>query len=262
MTKKKKPTSGFISLHRSINENTVVCKNPTAFYIWVKCLLRANFKNTTFYLGKKKISLKKGQFLISYPKFSDEIGVSQTTLYDWILIFEKERMIERKSYSKYTVISILNYSYYQQVRKVFRKMAGKQTGKQKESKKKQYNNDNKDNILPKGNTKAVALVAGDGLKQNKSNKHVSLILEEFERLYGFPPTDKYPRRPAWNIVRKFNSFLKKTGRPQTDVKISEGIKKYFTWVGMEDWSDKVQTLDVLRRKLDIFFSKIKESNDN
>ena len=134
--KKNLPSNEYILIHRNINENLVVCKNPTAFYIWVKCLLRANFKDTIFYLGKKKIKLKRGQFLISYPKFSKEISISQTTLYDWISIFQKERMLERKSYSKYTVISILNYNRYQQGRKVVRKMAGKVTGKQSESKKK------------------------------------------------------------------------------------------------------------------------------
>lgn len=90
------------------------------------------------------------------------------------------------------------------------------------------------------------------------NESVNLILKSFKDLYGFNPTDKYPRRVAHNLDQQLSTLLKTRGKdPKNGIK-EKAIADYFKWVSRQDWADKIQNLDTIRRKLSIFEAELPE----
>lgn len=78
--------------------------------LFIHCLLKANYKDKEW----KGITIKRGSFVTSLPKLSEETGltVQQTrTSLDKLILTNN---ITNKSYTKYRVISIVNYESYQE----------------------------------------------------------------------------------------------------------------------------------------------------
>nr|DAI13171.1 MAG TPA: replisome organizer [Caudoviricetes sp.] len=78
--------------------------------LFIHCLLKANWKDGKF----EGIDIPRGSFVTSLPKLSKETGLSiqqtRTSLSKLILT----NNITNKSYTKYRVISIINYEAYQE----------------------------------------------------------------------------------------------------------------------------------------------------
>ena len=112
--------------------------------IWINCLLRANHKANSIFMGKKKITLQPGQFITSYPKFGEEVGFAQSTVFYWFGLLEVERMIERSSRGSFTIVTVKNWERYQEVeRKVEREKKGHRKVAKTDNNDKNENKENK-----------------------------------------------------------------------------------------------------------------------
>ena len=118
-------SKGFIVLSRCFDDYKY-WQSPIAISLWVKILLKANWKDGWF-MGVK---IPRGSFATSIKNLSEEIGVSHNTITKWLKIFEKEKQISLKSTNKFTVISVVNYALFQDFEIDTGKQSGKQTGKQ------------------------------------------------------------------------------------------------------------------------------------
>jgi hypothetical protein len=122
-----------------------------------------------------------------------------------------------------------------------------------------YENDNKIN-----NNKTNIFLSNDknGLTTKKQfgNGEVNLILEKFKQLKGFYPTDKDPRRRAWNIVQQINTFLKKNPIliEKYGFTFEKMIDKFFNILKSKDYWDYIENLDTCRRKLNVFFGALEK----
>jgi hypothetical protein len=103
---------GWIKLHRKSIES-IVFGNEKCWKIWCWCLLRAGHKDNTFLLGREKINIKTGQFVMGLKKTSEEINLAVSTIHYWLKFLEDEGMVELKKTNKYTIITILNWGKYQ-----------------------------------------------------------------------------------------------------------------------------------------------------
>ena len=168
--------NGWVKLHRKIKDN-LVWTNDKALKIFINCLFRANFEDKTIFVGRKKVKLKAGQFVTSYPKFAQEVGYSQSTAYYWLELLELERMIERLPKGSYTIITVLNYDRYQGIeRKVERLKKGQRKVKETEKKdKKEKKDKNKRESTPKKPNKKNRDILN-------SSEFVSLMQKEFPAL--------------------------------------------------------------------------------
>lgn len=102
-------SQGFVIMWRSIMD-TAIWSNPKLLKVYQWCFFRANYKPLEKYKGFKKLNLTPGQFITSYPHAAGELNMSQGTVYNYINLLKAERIIERSSYNKYTVITILNWN--------------------------------------------------------------------------------------------------------------------------------------------------------
>ncbi|MDA1477297.1 replication protein [Bacillus sp. CLL-7-23] len=113
--------SGWIKLHRKIKENPIFA-NSDMFKLWALCLIKATHKEHDQLVGNQMVKLLPGEFLTGRHELASEFNegvkpsekVSSSTVWRYIRNFEKWQMLNIKSGNKFSVISITNWSEYQQ----------------------------------------------------------------------------------------------------------------------------------------------------
>lgn len=172
---------GFISLHRSLREWQWYSK-PNMVAVWIELLLTANFKDN-YYDGKL---IKKGQIIFGRKKFADRIGLSEQQIRTCINRLKSTNEITIETTNKYSVITIVNWAYYQsffidsnqQNNQVYNQQS---TSKQPTSNQQvtnnqpHYNKDNKANKVNKDNN------IPSNLDSSINTKTADLIAKEFKR---------------------------------------------------------------------------------
>ena len=103
---------GWIKLHRKLLENPI-SRNPAWFSVWVHILLLASHDESSFIWNSKKTILHSGQFLTGRKKLAHECGVSEGLVEKILNYLESEQQIRQQKTTKYRIITILNWSKYQ-----------------------------------------------------------------------------------------------------------------------------------------------------
>jgi len=112
---------GWISIHRKIMENPV-WQDPKLLKLWMLCLLEASHKEHEQLVGRQVVKLLPGQFVTGRfalarvynegAKKSDV--VPESTLWRWLKWFEEINLVNIKSTTKFSVVTINNWDKYQQ----------------------------------------------------------------------------------------------------------------------------------------------------
>jgi len=113
---------GWIKLHRKIIDSDVFA-DPMLFKLWCLCLLKANHKESHYKIDgvNMPVKMSPGQFITGryelhkefYPRKRKK-NKSAITLWRKLQILENMDILNIKSYTKYSIISILNWNKYQQ----------------------------------------------------------------------------------------------------------------------------------------------------
>lgn len=106
---------GHIRLFRKFKKSSFY-KDSIYVHVWVHLLLSANWSEKRIKLdgSDQFIDIKPGQFLTSRTKLSAELGINRSKLERILNALKSEQQIEQQTFSKYRVISICNWSEYQQ----------------------------------------------------------------------------------------------------------------------------------------------------
>lgn len=147
---------GFITLERSILNWEWYDNIPTKV-LFMHCLLKANHKANNW----RGIDIKRGQFITSIQRLSDETGLTTKQIRTALKNLEKTNEVGKQTSSLNTLISVIKYDFYQSVGKP-KANEGQTKGKPRAT----NNNDNKEN------------------NENTYRKfaHLSLSFSEFEKL--------------------------------------------------------------------------------
>ncbi|MER1249798.1 replication protein [Bacillus sp. C10(2022)] len=113
--------SGWIKLHRKIKENPIFA-NSDMFKLWALCLIKATHKEHDQLVGNQMVKLLPGEFVTGRHELASEFNegvkpsekVSPSTVWRYMKNFEKWQMLNIKSGNKFSVISVTNWSEYQQ----------------------------------------------------------------------------------------------------------------------------------------------------
>lgn len=106
--------SGWISLHRQIQEHWLWQDKPfSKGQAWIDLLLLVNYEDNKFLLGNELIEVKRGSRITSIRKLCDRWGWSNTKVKKFLEILEKDKMLEVKSDTKKTTLTVVNYNDYQ-----------------------------------------------------------------------------------------------------------------------------------------------------
>lgn len=91
------------------------------YKLWSLCLMKAAHERRKFLFNGKEVWLNSGEFVTGRDALTFEMNkgakrehqVNSTSVWRWIKLFEKEGMLDIKSTTKYSVISISNWGAYQ-----------------------------------------------------------------------------------------------------------------------------------------------------
>ena len=119
--------SGFIILDRSAFEHPLL-KDGDRFRAFFWMVAKACWKPTPFDIGGRIITLQRGQFCASVRGMADEWGWSKSAVDRFLTRLETETMIERKAGHGKLVITICNYSKYQDTGEAGRDGSGTASG--------------------------------------------------------------------------------------------------------------------------------------
>ncbi len=174
-------SGNWIKLHRKLLDSDTF-KNEKLLKIWIWILLKANHKDNTFLLGRKKLTTKRGQFIMGLNRASEHLDLAKNTIHYWVNYLEKIGKVGLKKTNKYTIITIQNYDLYQDV------------GLKKNSKR----------TLKETNKNDIRMIKNDNNNISKQSLPVNEIMKEF---YEFNPTLNFgninQRKAVEELIKKF-----------------------------------------------------------
>ncbi len=152
-------SKGWISIHRKIKEHWLWKDKPfSKGQVWIDMLMMANHEDNKFILGNELIDVKRGSFVTSEVKLSEQWGWTRKRTRSFLSVLELDQMLTKKSTTKYTTITIVNYDLYQDTgttKEHEKNNEGTTEEHQKNINNNEKNNDNnvnKNKISKKGNT--------------------------------------------------------------------------------------------------------------
>ena len=116
---------GWISLYRKALDNPIVCKDSDYFSVWVYLLLNATHKEYPALFKGKKIMLQPGQLITGRKSIAEKFNISESKVTRILESLKNEQQIEQQSSNKNRLISIVNWSKYQNIEQ--------QTGQQEDN---------------------------------------------------------------------------------------------------------------------------------
>lgn len=230
--------NGYINLHRKLIEWEWY-SDPNTKSLFIHLLLTASWKDAKWH----GIEVKRGDVVTGRKELSRILGISEQSIRTSMARLKSTSEITSKTTNKYSVISINNYDTYQQINQPANQQS---TSNQPHL--------NKVISINKSNTKVLETKV-----RPQKNTYIESILNEFQLLYGFPPTDKKPRFVAQAFRKNIEKFLRVFNPEVTQDRFDRVVKEYFRWIADQDYAENIQSLDTIRRKFPIWSTPKVES---
>lgn len=192
---------GWIKIHRQIQNCLIWDDKPfNMASAWIDLLLLANHEDKETIFDKKPVLVKRGQRITSVRELSARWGWGKDKTLRFLRLLESEKMIVKESDSRRTLLTIVNYGFYQDCENenetVIRTLTGQSQATNKNDK-----NDKNNNICSNSD---------DLNETEKPKKKTKLTEEENEELVK-------------NFEIIYNSYPKKVGK-------ASGFKVYKQWL--------------------------------
>lgn len=103
----------WIKLYRKLLKSPIF-ENEKALKIWIWSLLKATHIEREQLVGQQIVHLEKGQFVFGREKASEELKMTESTVYKYIKLLEKLHMISINSNNKFSIVTIEKWEDYQE----------------------------------------------------------------------------------------------------------------------------------------------------
>ena len=107
--------NGWIKLHKSIMDNWV-WSDAVALRAWLDLLMSVNYVKKKILFDGELISIEKGQIMTSIRKLADKWDCTPRKAGKLLQCFVDDQMIELKKTKRGTLLTVVNYSIYQDER--------------------------------------------------------------------------------------------------------------------------------------------------
>lgn len=105
---------GWIKINRSLKAKGYYQKSEYV-HLWIHLLLSVNHDEREFMWNGEMIKIKPGQLLTGRKKLSSETKIKSSTLERILDTFQKQGQIEQQKTNKWRLITILNWSKFQDI---------------------------------------------------------------------------------------------------------------------------------------------------
>ena len=191
--------AGWISLNRSIQNHWIYEEDRTfsKYEAWLDLLFMVNHKDKKTPIGNQLIDVKRGQRITSIKKLSEHWSWSRSKVNSFLKLLESDEMITFKTTSKYTLVTIVNYDFYQSEknRKSIKSTSNEQqinintTSSQHQS---DTNNNDNNELIMKNN------------ENNDDNQSVGVVFQHYEDL-GFGLLNGHKAEQINQWIQTFNT---------------------------------------------------------
>ncbi len=106
-------SAGWVKLYRQSMDSSVF-RNPNLWQVWCYCLMRANHTSTKIIWNSKELTLEPGQFLTGRFEGAKDCSMKPSTFRNQLALLSKLENLDIKSDSKASLITVLNWSKFQQ----------------------------------------------------------------------------------------------------------------------------------------------------
>ncbi|MGA4519621.1 hypothetical protein ACPA0F_20395 [Solibacillus silvestris] len=188
-------------MHRKVMDNPIF-SNANMLKLWILCLLKATHTEHKQLVGNQIIVLQQGQFITGRDALFNEFNkgakssevVSSVSLWRWLKKFEEWQMLNIKTTTKYSVVTVFNWVEYQQ--------SEQQVNNKRTANEQQMITNNNVNNANKENKKDMSIQQAEHF-------------ESWWNLYG-------KKEGRTKCEKKFNQLVKKHGYEI----IEQGTKSY------------------------------------
>lgn len=105
--------NGWIKLYRKIIDNPIVTKDADHLAIWIYLLLNATHDDYPVLFKGERVVLKAGQLVTGCVSIATRLSINETKVRRVLKAFESDGQIDRQTSNKNSLISILNWEFYQ-----------------------------------------------------------------------------------------------------------------------------------------------------
>lgn len=220
---------GWIKLYRSIREHWTWEEKPfSKGQAWIDLIMSASHEDKRFPLGNELVDIERGSFITSIRKLCDRWGWSNTKVRAFLDMLQTDKMIIYKSDTKKTLITIENYSKFQdkeidETTEKHHENDASQSRKHTIKNYKNYKNEKKSIIMSPDQSKFI-----DILKQIKYYPlDIEKDIEMFERLTSrYPTVDPIAAIDDYALY-KLDHPLDKKSNPRSQ--INTAFQKCVEW---------------------------------
>lgn len=228
---------GWVAIHRSIRDHWLYQEKRvfSKYEAWLDLVMDANHKQNKFVFDGKLVEVERGQKITSIRQLSERWRWSRTKVTDFLTLLEKDGMLVRKSDSKKTVITIVNYDIYQnQDNKKSHSGDTEKPQKSTNNNDKTMNNNDNNNNSPRNTRKKRVY------EDNDPNK---ILAKTLFKLIRKNQDIKEPNLDDWaNTIRLTIESDKRSGKE---------VQEMIVWASQHEfWSTVVLSPSSLRKHFD------------
>lgn len=240
---------GWIALHRNIREHWVYQEKRvfSKYEAWLDLLMDANHQNNKFLFDGQLIEVNRGEFITSVRQLCERWGWSNTKVNRFLEMLEHDQMLIRKSDSKKTAISIVNYDFYQRY-------------ESKETTQKRQQNDAETTQKHTNNN--------DKTMNNNDNNNNSPRKTRKKRVYEDDDPNKILAKTLFKLIKK-NQDIKEANLDdwantirltiESDKRSGKEVQEMIVWATQHEfWSGVILSPSSLRKHYD----KMKAQKEN
>ncbi len=123
-------SDGYVLLSRKLLDNPIF-KDREALQLFLYGLLRANHKPNRIIFNRQEMALDRGQFITGIYELSRATGQTPKQIRTRLALLENTGIWARRRASKFSIITICNYDYYQTPENYKGQAKGQGEGKQR-----------------------------------------------------------------------------------------------------------------------------------
>jgi hypothetical protein len=253
---------GWISLHRKILDNPIVCKNSDYFSVWCYLLLKATHKEREVLFKNEVITLKKGQLITGRKSIASKFNITESKVQRILKRLEIEQQIEQQTSTKNRLITVLNWEDYQESEQQIEQQVNNKrtTSEQQVNTNNSDNNNNNDNKDIKDNCHNK--VGDAAVKFDINSFEIQLTDYLISKIKEELPNARTPN----NLAAKQKWAVHVDRMRRIDKRTDENIRKVLKYATTDSfWKTNILSTKKLRDKFDTLYaqcSRNKQQQDN
>src|SRR5690625_1653311 len=104
---------GWFKVHRKLLVSDIF-KNEKLFKIFMYCLMKSTHTPFEQRVGRQIVPLNPGQFVFGRKKAAIELDMKESTVWSYMNILKDDKIINIESNNRYSVITVVNWAFYQE----------------------------------------------------------------------------------------------------------------------------------------------------